>query len=180
MENLRLFFATRNDLLMNIKRLETELELHYALVGQFEKKQKDHFSSLLDIKGLGTTSVKEVRLCQAYLVLPKNVNVKSQWEFVPQKGIQYSYYQDKNPKSIVVRLGGLYGNQCLLAGEIDTISEARESITLFNFFSKLLTQKFSKIKGYYVGPEAYEMLTAGKRLVTIGLKSSKEYDLSLT
>ncbi len=179
MKNLHLFFATKNDLHTNIKRVEKELRLHYCLSGQFQKKQKNCLSSLLNLEDLGTTQCEEVSLCQSYLVLPRNSKVKFRWEFILKKGIQYSYYQDKNPDSITVSFGGIYQHQCLLAGKVDTIGATKKSIALFHDFSRLLTQDFTKVCDYYVGPEAYRMLRTGKRLITISVNSPSEYDLSL-
>ncbi len=179
MKNIHLFFATRNDLYVNIKKLEKELKLHYCLSGQFERKEQKPLSSLLNIKDLGTTQRSEVNLCENYIVLPKNIKVKYRCEFTLKRGLQYSYYQDKNPDSITVSFGGVYQNKYLLAGKVDTIGETKKSIALFKDFSTLLTQDFTKIKDYFVGSEAYKMLITGKRLITINIKTPPEYDLSL-
>ncbi len=173
MEKLHFFFATKSDLLSNLVQLETSLDLHYVLAGQFDSKIPKQYSSLLDIDDLGITKATEPVLCNAYLVLFKKVKAKFQRVFLRKGGIQYAYDQGKNPNSIVFRPGGLYQKKCLLAGCVDTIGDTNASIDLFKRFSKLLT------KEYYVGPDAMALLKSGMRLVSNRIDQPKEYDLVL-
>jgi hypothetical protein len=179
MKNLHLFFATKNDLLPNIDKLESNLDIYYVLSGIFDKKQTYKYQSLVDIDEIGTATAKTLSLCNSYLVIPKNVKIRNRWVFQRRGGIKFAYDQENNPKSIVIRPGGVYQDKFLLAGAVSTLGETKESTDLFNKFSKLLTNGFEKIKDFYLGPESLIMLNEGKRLVTISIDSPVEYDLSL-
>jgi hypothetical protein len=85
--------------------------------------------------------------------------------------------QDMNPTSIVFWPGGLYQDHALICGHIGTISDNAESIDLYESFRTTVLKGFTKIKSYYVGPEALRRLDSGWRLVTISVRSPAEYDL---
>jgi hypothetical protein len=50
---------------------------------------------------------------------------------------------------------------------------------LMRRFHEAIKRNFSKIRAYYVGPEAYELLKRGKRL-TINEHAAREFDLTIS
>ena len=90
--------------------------------------------------------------------------------------IRYGVDQLTNPKSVVVRPGRLVDERILLAGQIGTVSEDPASSRLFSVFSKSIRGNFTKVKSYWVGTEALEMLDSGGRLAS-SRKAAPEYDL---
>ena len=49
---------------------------------------------------------------------------------------------------------------------------------MFRLYSTELFRGFQKVRLYWLGPEALRRFRAGQRLVTIGVRSPREYDLS--
>ena len=49
---------------------------------------------------------------------------------------------------------------------------------MFDLYSKQLLRGFQRVRMYWVGPEAAAGLRNGQRLVTIGVRSPREYDLA--
>ncbi|MFH2045809.1 MAG: hypothetical protein ABIK92_11765 [Pseudomonadota bacterium] len=179
MSKLCNFFATKNDLIPRIKDVETSIDVHYFLCGQFDTKKVIEYASLLNIRDIGISTLGKAILSDMYLVLPKRKNVKLQKVYLKKGGVQYAIDQGANPKSIIICIGGIFKNQCLISSSIGTIGTLKISNDLFQKYSKLLTKGFTKVKSYYVGQEAMQMLEAGYRLITIGIDSPKEYDLAL-
>ena len=51
------------------------------------------------------------------------------------------------------------------------------SMELLNLFARAIRRQFKRIKSFFVGPEAEQLLDAGYRL-THGVNTAKECDLS--
>jgi hypothetical protein len=66
----------------------------------------------------------------------------------------------------------------IVPGKIGIAHQTPISKGLFGAFAKLLTRDFSKVKSYYVGPEAYALWQNGTRL-GFSVKASAEIDLKL-
>jgi len=59
-----------------------------------------------------------------------------------------------------------------------TDSFSKPAKHLLQKFTYEVRKRFERIRGYYVGPEAHELLKEGKRL-TIAEQSPREFDLVL-
>ena len=93
-------------------------------------------------------------------------------------GVRYEVSQQANPDSITFLPGGIFENQrVLVCGHIGTASKSSESLGLYKPFTKSVTKDFARIGNYRVGPEAERLMDQGYRMVTIGIGSSREYDL---
>jgi len=64
----------------------------------------------------------------------------------------------------------------LIDGQVGTISDDPHSLELFHLFRKEIRRLFTKVKEFYVGKEAGELLDKGWRL-TANAKSPALYDL---
>lgn len=86
--------------------------------------------------------------------------------------------QGQNPDSITFFPGGIFDNEkVLVCGHIGTSSKSSDSIALYKTFVRFVTKGFAKIGSYRVGPKAEQLMDQGYRMVTIGVSSSREYDL---
>lgn len=83
----------------------------------------------------------------------------------------------ENPDSIRSSPGGLFGDDILICGHIDTISKSPRSLDLYQKFAQIVTKRFQRIGSYRVGPEAEKLTDEGFRLLTISIKSPREYDV---
>jgi hypothetical protein len=82
-----------------------------------------------------------------------------------------------NPDTVRLIPAGLWGEDIVLAGMVDTVSDSPIAQELMKRFNSAFKIQFSKVKGYWVGPEALAFLNAGKRL-TIAAQSPPEFDLT--
>lgn len=170
------FFATKADLESLLRAVESQRQLQYVVAGMFDSPDIVAVSSLLDNPNLGQTTVGDAMQTVCYVVTSREAAIEVRP--VPQRrgGIRYAIDQAVNPATITLRPGGAYGNICLLAGQMGTISEDPSSLNLYRAFSKEARKQFEKIGPYYVGKEAAELLDKGWRLTT-GVKSPTLYDL---
>lgn len=170
------FFATKADLESLLRPLETERRLQFALAGLFDSPDFQPMPSLLVATNLGKPGVADANQSPAYLVAPCETSIEARP--VPQRGggSKYALDQLANPTAIAFRPGGSCGEQCLIAGQVGTASDHASSLELFHAFTKELRRQFTKIKSFYVGKEAGELLDKGWRL-TNNAKSPALYDL---
>jgi hypothetical protein len=171
------FFATRADLEPGVRLIEGRHRLVFVESDMVPTPELHMYSSLLDIPALGTNETGSHTTGKCVLVMKSGA--KPSLRRIPQRkgGVMYSADQDNNPNSIVLWPGGVYRNEALICGHVGTISTRADSVDLWGEFHGALLKGFTKIKSYHVGPEALRLYDAGWRLVTIGVKSSVEYDL---
>lgn len=171
------FFATRRDLEPGIQRIEAARALKYALCNLYEANAPKTYGSLLLVEDLGVSGTGDNARSPAYLVVTASESFHI--EPVPQRrgGLRYSLSQQGNPRSIVVRPGGLYQDRCLVVGNVGTVSEHPDAVSLYREFLRELMRGFKKIRSYLVGPDALGLMDEGKRLVTMGVDEPPEYDL---
>ncbi|MGL4237965.1 hypothetical protein [Tabrizicola sp.] len=93
---------------------------------------------------------------------------------------RWAFDHSKWPKSVVMRLGGLWLGETLLPGLVDTLHDTVEAQDLMKRFLKSLKKEdFTKVSEFWIGKEAMEMLKSGKRLATAAHESPPEFDLKL-
>ena len=159
-------FATLDDLAMVINEVSRQRPIKSARMGLFDQP-------------LVATLVDEAVLepFKAYLFSDADTNLLTRRVSQRDGEDLFSVDQLENPNSVVISCGGYLSPQSLVAGQIGTAAANEKSKQLFSVFSKVIRQKFEKIKSYYAGPEAVRLLDDGARLMP-SLKSPPEYDLS--
>jgi hypothetical protein len=166
-------FWTTGDLVVVVESLDDQSQVSFAVAGLFETADVQRLHSSADISAFtavssdSTASLLAVDAGEAVHVREVAQNKRS-----PRYGVD----QLSNPRSVVVRPGRLIDERILLAGQIGTTSGDPASVRLFSAFSKAVRKHFVKVKSYWVGPEAVQLLDSGGRL-TATLKAPPEYDL---
>ena len=173
----RYFFATAGDLLPVFSRAEARREVIYTLMGLFESRPGMAFSRGEELPTLRLVTEGRATIhCAAYLVTPAGVAVNVRE--VPQRagGVRYAVDQLANPDSVVINHGGRPESGVLLAGQVGTCTGTDVSAALFRAYANAIARTFTRVKAFWVGPEARELLAAGCRL-TQSADSPPEYDL---
>ena len=185
-------FATRSDLEPGLQLIEAQRPLKYVALNCYEvnsgkssvvphkSPQFEEYDSLLDVPSLGTNTTGDHISGDHYLILPRDREARFESVIQDKGGIHYFVDQSLNPVSITFLPGGIYQNNNLICGHIGTVSKHPESIDLYKSFTKAVTKGFKKIGNYRVGPEARRLMNEGLRMVTIGVRSPREYDLRIT
>jgi hypothetical protein len=78
-------------------------------------------------------------------------------------GVRYNVSQSSNPKSIIYQPSSQISNVCIVRGEVSTISNDPDSLSLYRLFYREFAKVFFRKSGYFVGPEALEAYVNGVR-----------------
>ncbi len=176
-----MFFTQLEDIENIIRDFESMIEIQYYKTGLLDSKNIPTYDSVFNLPNVGFTLSGDWNRIDNYLITKKTISLNVRE--VPQKTGETKFAVDQmnNPKSIEVKLGGIYieKENVLVAGRISTISEDSDSNELYKLFTSKLKKEFKKIGTFYVGRKAEEKLKMGWRLVT-NEKLPKEYDLALS
>jgi hypothetical protein len=172
------FYATAQDLSGVLSSLEAQKDLQYALAGMFDSKELQTYLSYRDIPDLGRAFHRSAVANRQYLVSLKGTAVRMQ--DVPQYagGVLFAVSLKLNEDSIVFSPGGRYRDDVLLYGMVGTLSPPPSvaSKNLYTFAAKAFRKDFAKVREYFVGPEAFDLMASGVRLA-MDATSPSEFDL---
>lgn len=158
-------YATQSDLLAVVQEACSVRPLEFAVMGLFD-----------EAKPTVLNDPEKLLPFTAYLVFDKGLGVIVRQVSQRKGGVKYAVDPMENPQAIVLRCGGLFDAQRLIAGDISTATRDAQSEALYALFAKVIRRRFDKIRSYYVGPAATQLLDSGVRL-TSGAKSPETYDL---
>lgn len=174
-----LFFSLRSDLIPVVETVEKITQLKYIRTGNCSIPQIEPLSSALDIPDLGKANFGTASGCASYLVCKRDtaVNIRS----VATAGGTPLFLVDQlmNPDTVVFTPAGVWSEDILLHGRVATNSHTAHAQELMKLFHTAFSKKFTKVRAFYVGPQALNWLRSGKRL-TISDQSSREFDLAPT
>jgi len=172
------FYATADDLLPVLLSVEARHSVVYTLKGPYLRAESGSFP-------LGSGSAHslppqpyESSVCgPTYLVTEAGTDVILR-PVTPYEGKdRWAIDQLANPDSTVLRHGGLFGENILLAGEIRTAYKTKVATRLQRAFDTEIRKHFVKIGAYYVGPAAEVLLDSGYRLTAAAEQSPSASDL---
>lgn len=170
------FFATYDDIGRVLQQFETEKHVMYVLAGLFDIGTPQIFETYRTINSLSVSVDGDANRTPGYLVVtdPNQIVVRE----VPQKigGNKFAVDQSLIPDSLYFQSGGVFSNKIIVPGRIGVAHQTPISRTLYGIFKKIIVKNFSKVKSYYVGPEAYALWQNGMRL-GLSLKASTDIDL---
>lgn len=171
-----LFYATTRDLTPALSRLETQKKLQYTPMRHVVTDKAQIYLSYADIPDFGRTNHPTAVNNPAYLVAPQGTAV--QVRSIPLKagGVNFAIDQILNKDTVSLRPGGMYGHDVLLYGSIGTVSESDVSLNLYDFMVEPYLACFTKVREFFLGPEALELWKSGIRL-TISATSPAKFDL---
>lgn len=177
MRGQHLFFATRNDLLPGLEVIESQWQLEYQLYEMRDDRDFVMFTSLLDAPQLGVSETGQCMSDDGYLVYPRDARPRIL--SIPQRRGGVKYGAELSGEIVQLLPGGVHAaSGALVSGRVAAVVGASErGAALFRAFARTILRRFHRIRSYWVGPEAYAELRAGRRLATIGIRSPAEYDL---
>jgi hypothetical protein len=166
-------FCTRGDILHLMSEFS---ELRFWRAGMFDSESISPLNSLEDDAAMGTTDIGDMNHAPRYLVSDKSNVIKVRPVEQSVGLTKYAVDQVANPDTIVLETGGLFGANCLIAGQLGTASQSQRSVELFDVLRSAVRRRFEKRKEYYLGREAKQLLDRGVRL-TANASAPEMYDL---
>ncbi len=171
------FYATSHDLHEILREAQIKNELFGLRAGSHSSNEVQITRHLREIKGFNDPCPADSAQAPRYLVWMESCNISYRKLETASGEVRYIADTTNNPDAILLQPGGRYAPQILIAGELSSTSEAKAAKTLFAHIKKIIEANFKKIKSYYIGPEAMQILAKGGRL-TSSAKAPQEYDLA--
>jgi len=197
MNKLYYFYATRGDLLSIIEAFEAAGKVQYFRFGQTTKLPPESFTSAAQIPNLGIASHSSAVGCRKFVVCDTQTAIKPrQLKTLSQEDVDLSDCPNEpsqkaligverfaidqlfNQDTITFSPGGMWNEEILLHAAIGTASNSQMSLALMNRFKMAIKKSCIKMRSFYVGPLALELLKNGTRL-TISAQSPREFDLTI-
>ena len=174
----RHFYATTDDLLPVFELVEKKYLLAYARTGLFHEELQASFPKGSTLPTLAKPGTAENAVTgPAYLVTEREIAVRSRVVQQLDGSRNYAVDQLLNPDSIVIQHGGLCASNVLISGRISTVSNTPSALRMQRAFTAAMSKSFTRVKAYWVGPQAMILMQDGARL-TSDVRSPKEYDLT--
>lgn len=169
-------FATQSDWHKLLSRIEQKLAIYYVQGGS-QSGSPCRVETHEKLEGLGSASSGNANTEVYHLCFCKDIDIEIR-SVEQRNGTRMDLIdQQANPDTVVMKAGGKFGSNIIVAGQIGTISDSEWSLRAFAVFQKEIRQQFEKVKSYYVGDEAHKLFRDGWRL-TANVRAPEEYDLS--
>lgn len=170
------FFATKNDLL-GVLQLACE-KMDFSLSCLSAESGSIHvYRDARNIDDLSIAKHGDQNHEPLYMLVEPEVEPATRKVEQRSGGVKVFFDQSSHPVSVSLRAGGVMDSlNCIIAGQIGTISNTDWSNELYKILFSSFKKRFTKIKSFYVGTEALEKLDQGCRL-TGNCKSPADFDL---
>lgn len=172
------FFATKMDLRFCLEEISNKLSLKYILNDVYNSTEEVNvYNNMHDLDNFGINTSGDHQ-SESYLVMYQNDSLNIEEVKQTTGGFKYFVSQKLNKDSIDFWPGGLYESSYLICGHVGTISSEPRSIQLYKDFTKEITKRFKKVRGFYIGNNVFE-IKDNVRLITMNIKQPIEYDFKL-
>ena len=164
-----MFFATRDDLLRVLGRVEQRVPLTYrAFVTNgppdFGPLEVPTWGSAAAIPGLGTAVEGDTYRQPAYLVMPAASPFTLRVREAGGRTLR-GVYPEGNPDSVMFYPGGRHAGACLVGGEFSVGLPKPAGFDLVGALRRAMRAECEWVPDSFVGPGARELAAGGVRLV---------------
>lgn len=175
------FFATPADIVPVLSRFEANAPLKFVEMGNLTTPNRAIYLESSQIPDPGIATHETGGQSKAYLVSHRDTK-NNMHSFVGRQGERrWTVENGDNEESAILTMAGLWKTGTLLPGSMATLHEKPVAQQLMKWFqSALKAESFTKVDVWWLGPEALDMLKAGKRLTTTAEQSPPAYDLKLS
>lgn len=174
-----LFYATGEDVRKVLDSLQVKAPLKYAEYGVFPQgsgKTIETFSDLSKVVELGLADHDSSAGCRSFLVVKAGAEVQPRLVRLAGGTDAVAIDEMLNQGAATFCAGGWRRGDVLLHGRVGTSNSTQEAKMIVKLFETEFKKMFTKVKSFWVGPEALQALKAGKRL-TASVHSPSEFDL---
>ena len=161
------FYAGVKDLESFVESIDANNSLRYYLTRNYSKDEVQNGIVAYDkgamIPNLGWASAGSGNICDSFLVCDRTSPMVLRT--IHGNGDNwFSVDQLLNPDTIEFTPAGIWNDKIVISGRVATVSETTSAQALMRLFSKTIKHQFTRVKSYYVGPEALSLLKSGHRL----------------
>jgi len=169
-------YTLDEDLFALLSTIENQCKIKYVKAGRMGGPITEEFETFGVIPNLGRAADKRARCSGSYLIVEKDYNVHVQTMKMLDGDLRLDVEQPSNPDSILFCPGGEWKDRTIITGDFSTISDSLVSLRLIRGVRSAVQETFTKIKQYWLGPEALIAFRDGWRL-THAADTSPDYDL---
>lgn len=175
-----LFFATPTDIAPVLLRFEASAPIQFVEMGTLSTPSRAIYLQSSQIPNVGIATHETGSLSQGYMVSLRDTKNHIDLSVLKNGEKRWNLFNADNEEAVVLGMAGLWKTGTLLPGDISTLQENQVTKQLMKWFLSALKQEgFTKVREWWLGREAMEMLKDGKRLSTTAEQSPPEYDLKL-
>lgn len=170
-------FATNSDYKALFQDVEKSSSVEYCFLEQKASSKIRRVHSFGDIELPSLLPFGNGAGKPSALIVPTGAHVQTR-SSRQKDGSDHYVINDQllNPRSVYLLVGGQFGSNILLPGQISNISEHEDSISLFATIKKAAKRTLVRVKSFHLGREALALMRNGFRL-TGSAASGAEYDL---
>jgi hypothetical protein len=175
------FFATPADIIPVLRRFESNAPLKFVEMGTLSTPNRKIYLEASQIPDPGIATHETGSLSKGYMVSHRDTKNHMDVSITRKGEKRWNLLNSDNEEAVILGMGGLWKTGTLLPGGIATLHQASVAQQLMKWFLLALKQEgFIKVREWWLGKEALEMLKAGKRLTTTAEQSPPEFDLKLS
>lgn len=172
------YFALKDDILEIIYYIDSEFALKYVKNGAYDsEKDIAIYNSLSEYEYIGLNRCGNHQN-EFFLVLPQQKEFLADVSKQNSGGYKYFVNQKNNTESITWNVNGIYSDNIIISGHLDTIYNNKESMEIMKCIEKVFRKFFKKYKGYYIGKKAFEFKDS-YRFVTMNIYEPTGYDFRI-
>jgi hypothetical protein len=171
-----LIFALKNDLLLVLGSLEAKRQIKYTRCGRLPDPEPETWESVADLPKLGQAMADQAAGCDQFLIMEKESPIRVETMTMRDGDDRFDVAPLWNPDSVELRVGGEWKDGAIISGSITAFLPTPISQSLARALQSRVKKHFTRVRAYWVGPEALIAFRAGRRL-TMAIQSPPEYDL---
>jgi hypothetical protein len=170
------FFALKGDLLLALGGVESRREIKYLRSGRLDGRVPGCWFSAKELPELGQATCDQQAGCESYLIVDRAANVYVRHSTMFSGDDRFDVDNGGNRDSIEFTPAGKWTDGAIISGRFATLNDTPPSRALMRAVHYQIRKHFTRIRAYWVGPEALAAFRAGRRL-TMAIQSPPEYDL---
>jgi hypothetical protein len=175
------FFSTPTDIVPVLRRFEVNARLKFVEMGTLTTPDRAIYLSCVEIPDPGIATHETGSQSRAYLVSHRDIKNHMSVSVTKKGEKRWNLFNGDNEETVSLNMAGFWKTGTLLPGNMATLRETQVAQQLMKWFLGALKQEgFTKVRDWWLGKEALEMLKTGKRLATTAEQSPPEFDLRLT
>jgi hypothetical protein len=169
-------FALKADRLSVLNEVESKRSVKYTLDQTSAKPKVQEWYKAVDLPDLGHANCEQSAGCNKFFLSDWKTEIQHQRYQLLTGETRYSLDQLRNPDTVLFCPAGIWKPEIIIAGSVTTISDTAYAQSLMRLFTRTIRKHFTKVKVFWVGPEAMIGFRRAYRL-TIAEQSPTEYDL---
>jgi hypothetical protein len=170
------FFALKGDMLLVLGELEAKRQVKYVQGGRLDGPKPEIWYTATDLPSLGQATGDQQAACDDFLIVDRGADVLISTMTMLSGDDRFDVYNGGNPDSIEFQPAGEWKDGAIICGRFATLHKTPESQALMRMVRSRIKKHFTRVRAYWVGPEALTALRSGRRL-TMAIQSPSEFNL---